>query len=134
MRSDSTGSDDPDRGAQVAESPDSDNLTPDQPVTLPPFLISPKPQLGKQGEVHMLTVYLRSTGDKTRDDLKMRRIHGIITSYPGDDRFALHLFEKGNGYLVEFPNHTVGLCDDMLSRLRDLAGNENIVIEKITFQ
>jgi len=101
---------------------------------LPPFLVSPKAPLGKEGDVHMLTVMLRSSGDKARDELRLRRIHGIVTSYPGDDRFALHMFESGRGYLIEFPNYAISICDDMLERLKFLVGEENINIEKITFQ
>jgi DNA polymerase-3 subunit alpha len=82
----------------------------------------------------MITIVLRSTGDKTRDVLRIRRIHGIITSYPGNDRFAFHIFERGRGYLLEFPNFTAGLCDDMLKRLTPLIGAENLRIDKITFQ
>jgi DNA polymerase-3 subunit alpha len=82
----------------------------------------------------MITVIFRSTGDKTRDVLRLRRIHGIITSYPGNDRFAFHVFERSRGYLLEFPNFTVGFCPELKSRLVNLIGIENIRIEKITFQ
>jgi len=40
-------------------------------------------------------VIFRTTGDKTRDVLRLHRIYGIITSYPGKDRFAFHVFERG---------------------------------------
>jgi DNA polymerase-3 subunit alpha len=82
----------------------------------------------------MLTVVLRSTGDKTRDVLRLRRIHGIITSYPGQDRFAIQIFERGRGYQVEFPNFTAGICAELLGRLNALAGLENVHLERITFQ
>ena len=82
----------------------------------------------------MLTVVLRSTGDKTRDVLRLRRIHGIIMSYPGNDRFAFHVFERGRGYLVEFPNFVAGICPEMLNRLNSLLGTENIRVEPILFQ
>jgi DNA polymerase-3 subunit alpha len=86
------------------------------------------------GTVRMLTIALRSTGDKTRDVLRLRRIHGMITSYPGNDRFAFHVFERGRGYLLEFPNFTAGLNPELLERLRSLVGAENLRLETITFQ
>jgi DNA polymerase-3 subunit alpha len=86
------------------------------------------------GTVRMLTILLRSTGDKTRDVLRLRRIHGMITSYPGNDRFAFHVFERGRGYLLEFPNFTAGLNPELLERLRSLVGAENLRLETITFQ
>jgi hypothetical protein len=103
------------------------------PVSLPPYLISPAPASRQDGEIHMITVVLRSTGDKTRDVLRLRRIHGIITSDPGEDRFGFHVFERGRGYLLEFPNFTAGLCPELLTRLSALVGSDNVHVESITF-
>jgi DNA polymerase-3 subunit alpha len=86
------------------------------------------------GTVRMLTIALRSTGDKTRDVLRLRRIHGMITTYPGNDRFAFHVFERGRGYLLEFPNFTFGLNPELFERLKGLLGAENLRLETITFQ
>jgi DNA polymerase III subunit alpha len=100
------------------------------------YIVSPTEthQPGEDQDVRMLTVVFRSTGDKTRDVLRLRRIHGIITSYPGNDRFGFHVFERGRGYLLEFPNFTAGICNEMLARIRPLVGVENIRIDVITFQ
>jgi hypothetical protein len=100
---------------------------------LPPFIISPHPAPAGEN-THMITVIMRATGDKPRDVLRLRRIHGIVTSYPGSDRFAVHIFERNRGYLMEFPNLTTGLNPDLLSRLNFLVGSENVRVEKITFQ
>lgn len=96
------------------------------------YLVSPVAS-GETEAVHMITVVLRTSGDRTRDVLRMRRIHGTAMSYPGNDRFAFHVFEKGRGYLVEFPNFTTGLCPDLLAKLKMLAGSENVRVEPITF-
>ncbi len=82
----------------------------------------------------MITVLLRATGDKTRDVLRMRRIYGIASAYPGDDRLAFQVFERGRGYLVEFPNFTTGICSDLIAKLQFLVGSENVRVEAITFQ
>jgi DNA polymerase-3 subunit alpha len=84
--------------------------------------------------LHMITVVLRSTGDKTRDALKVRRIHGLASSYPGNDRFALKVFERNRGYLVEFPNFTTQFCPELVTTLCLLVGQENVRVEPITFQ
>jgi len=102
------------------------------PIMLPPYLISPLPSAGEQ--VRMITVVLRSSGDKTRDVLRLRRIHGTVMSYPGNDRFAFHVFERSRGYLLEFPNFTTGVCQELLSRLQFLVGPDNVRVEPITFQ
>ena len=106
----------------------------DRSGSMPPYLVSPLSTAGGTDEIRMLTVVLRSTGDKTRDVLRIRRIHGIITSYPGDDRFAIHVFEKGRGYLMEFPNFTAGICQELLDRLTGLVGMDNVHVEKLKFQ
>ncbi len=100
---------------------------------LPPFLVSPLPAPAGE-DVQMITVVLRSTGDKTRDVLRLRRIHGTIMSYPGRDRFAFRVFERNRFYLLEFPNFTTGVSPELISRLGVLVGPENITIEPITFQ
>ncbi len=82
----------------------------------------------------MITVLLRATGDKTRDVLRMRRIYGIASAYPGDDRLAFQVFERGRGYLVEFPNFTTRWCPELISRLNFLIGSEYVRVEPITFQ
>ncbi|MCI0521112.1 MAG: DNA polymerase III subunit alpha [Chloroflexi bacterium] len=105
----------------------------EQPAPMLPYLVSPIAQ-PESGKVQMVTVVLRASEDRTRDFLRMRRIHGIVMSYPGNDRFAFHVFEKGRGYLVEFPNFTTGYCPELQARLAALVGAENVRIEPITFQ
>lgn len=98
-----------------------------------PYLVSPIASLDGD-KIHMITIVLRSTGDKARDVLRIRRIHGTIMSYPGNDRFAIHVYERERGYLLEFPNFKTGLCQELVSRLNLLVGSENVRVEPITFQ
>jgi DNA polymerase-3 subunit alpha len=114
---------DADAQRQVSESPEATR-----------YLVSPGTTQPSADQVYMVTVVLRSTGDKTRDVLRLRRIHGIVTSFPGNDRFAFHLFERGRGYLLEFPNFTAGICPEMLERVTNLVGQDNVKVESITFQ
>lgn len=106
----------------------------ERPMGIPPYLVSPLQSETDPDEVRMLTVVLRSSGDKARDVLRLRRIHGIILSYPGNDRFAVQVYERGRFFLLEFPNLACGVCQELLDRLTKLVGAENIRLEKITFQ
>ncbi len=106
----------------------------ERPMGIPPYLVSPVQSETDPGEVRMLTVILRSSNDKARDVLRLRRIHGIILSYPGNDRFAVQVYERGRFFLLEFPNLACGVCQELLDRLAKLVGAENIRLEKITFQ
>ena len=65
----------------------------------------------------MVTVVLRSMGDKERDILRMRRIYGMLISEPGDDRFAFYVIERNRGYRLEFPSDTTDFSDDLKARL-----------------
>lgn len=104
------------------------------PAPLSSFMLPPIPSADQSGEIKMLTLTLRSTGDKTRDVLRIRRVHGIITSYAGNDRFAFQVFERGRGYLLEFPNFTAGITPELIDRMVKLLGPENVRVERITFQ
>ena len=105
----------------------------DRPIVLPPYLVPPA-VAGSSEQVQMVTVVMRASGDKTRDVLRLRRIHGTVMSFPGNDRFAFHVFERNRGYLLEFPNFTTGICSDLIAKLQFLVGSENVRVEPITFQ
>lgn len=123
---------------QISSIEDSSSVNNEIPVVeilseLPRYLVSPLTVLDKKDDVYMITVVLRASGDKTHDMLRLRRIHGIITSFPGNDRFAFQVYEKERGFLLEFPNLTTNMCSDLISRLNSLVGPENVKTEKITF-
>lgn len=87
--------------------------------------------LGSLESPCLLTVVLKSTGDKKRDILRMRRVHGLLTSYPGEDRFAFEVYEASRRYRLEFPNSTTGLCPELLSQLQRLLGEQAVRIEPL---
>ncbi len=86
------------------------------------------------GQLHRITVILRPKLGKVRDNLVIRRVFGQLISNPGKDRFSLHIFESGGGYLLEFPNYTTQLTPELIADLRFLVGEENVRVEPITFQ
>ncbi len=85
-------------------------------------------------DIRMLTVIMRPALGRVRDSLLMRRIFGKLISYPGNDRFAFHIFEDGRGYLLDFPNYTTHIHPELIAEINELMGEENVRIEKITFQ
>jgi DNA polymerase-3 subunit alpha len=108
------------------------------PIIAPAYIVSPEPLRHQQTatsdqQPKMITVFLRASEDKSRDSRRVRNIHGILKSYPGNDRFSLYIFERGNGYLLEFPNDTTGLCQEMMNKLEKIVGADGIRIEPITF-
>jgi DNA polymerase-3 subunit alpha len=97
-----------------------------------PYIIAPTPRPDVD-QVRMLTVILRQSGDKVRDNIRMRHAYGILISYPGVDRFAFLVYERGHGFQIEFPNFTTGINPELLSRLNKLVGSENVHVETLKF-
>lgn len=119
--------------APVVEHPTSGTGEQPLPVSIPPETLS-TPTLDGQEEPRMLRVVLRSCGDHVRDILRIRRIHGMLISYPGRDQFSFYVIEGKRGYLLEFPNDTIGINEALKARLKELVGPENVRIEPITYQ
>ena len=55
--------------------------------------LSPEPWEYHGPEPSLVTIMLRSSGDRQRDTRRMRRIHALLASYPGNDRFAFKVYE-----------------------------------------
>jgi DNA polymerase-3 subunit alpha len=109
------------------------------PLPVPPaYILSPTPLVSRQADrddqPKMVTILLRSSGDKERDVRRLRCIHGALVSCPGKDRFAIHIFEGGRGYLLEFPNESTGAGPDLMSKLIKFTSEENIRIDPIPLQ
>jgi len=75
-----------------------------------------------------LVITLVSCGDKDRDVRRLRRIHGVLVSRPGKDRFAFRVFENDHCYVLDFPSDTTGLNDILVTKLAGLMGEKNIEI------
>jgi DNA polymerase-3 subunit alpha len=100
---------------------------------LPAYLVT-TPAATDSDKVKMITIILRSSHDKVRDNLRIRQIYGTLITYPGKDRFAFHVFERSHGYLIEFPNFTTRVCPELLSRLKSFIHSDEVRVEDITFQ
>jgi DNA polymerase-3 subunit alpha len=81
-----------------------------------------------------VTILFRSTGDRLRDARRLRRVHGLLTSYPGDDRFAFHVYEASRRYHLEFPSSTTGYCADLHTQLLSLLGEDSVQVETVRIQ
>jgi len=101
---------------------------------MPKLPTTPVPaRLEEEHLPQILTVILRPTGDSERDIRRISRLHGTFISYPGKDRFAFQIFEEGRAHLIEFPNDTTHLCTDLMTRLKDAVGEENLRVEPIQY-
>ncbi len=102
------------------------------------YLVPPLPPEGipseESGEIRMVKVILRSSGDRERDVQKIKRVHGMLRAAPGRDRFAFYVFEGNNRVLLEFPNDTTGITPHLLKELTETVGEGNVLVETIPIQ
>ena len=88
----------------------------------------------REPDARMITIILESTGDRRKDALRVKRVHGLLTSYPGKDHFAFLLFEASRRYHLEFPNFTTGYCPELHGQLVELLGEGGIRVEPLRVQ
>jgi hypothetical protein len=93
------------------------------------------PSAGLEGDentpTRLLTVILHSTSDKGHDVRRLKRIHGLLRSSPGKDKYAFMVFEGGRRFLLEFPNDTTGISPELIRKLIELAGEGNVSVEPL---
>ena len=108
------------------------------PVALNPlsYLVAPSsaPHISSGEPPRMVKVIMRAGGEKEREVRRLKRVLGVLRSCPGNDRFALLVFEKGAYFLVEFPNDTTGYSPELHRRLAELIGEESLQVESLTIQ
>lgn len=78
-----------------------------------------------------ISITIDSCGDKNKDVRRLRRLHDILVSRPGHDRFAFLVRENKYLYEIDFPNATTGLTEPLIQKLEGLMGDSNIDIIQI---
>ena len=70
-----------------------------------------------------LVVWLQRTGHDEQDARRLKRVHGLLVSYPGNDRF--HIMIEGDATVrkLEFPNLTTGYCQELVEDLVGVLGS-----------
>ncbi len=73
-----------------------------------------------------LMIYLKRSEDTDKDRRRLARLHGILVSYPGKDRFTIVIEDRKQAYKMEFPNHTTSDCEELRRDLESIVGIDNI--------
>jgi len=100
----------------------------------PPVIMAPLPPLFRmsdQNDVKLVTVTIKASGEKDRDMRRIRRVHGLLNSFPGRDRFCFLVFEHGYRHLLDFPNDSTNVNTELIGQLSELVGRDNIRVENI---
>jgi DNA polymerase-3 subunit alpha len=94
-------------------------------------ILEPDPLPHPEQQPRCITITIDTCGDKDQDIRRMRRIHNILISRPGRDRFAFRICESGRWFEITFPNMTTGLTDILIGKLEGLLGTQNINITQL---
>jgi DNA polymerase-3 subunit alpha len=70
----------------------------------------------------LILLHIRETGDRGRDTRRLRILYGLLTSYPGSDRFAFHISEAERTYRLEFPTNTTSWTAELERQVQHLVG------------
>jgi DNA polymerase III alpha subunit/intein/homing endonuclease len=73
-----------------------------------------------------LMIYMKRSDDPDTDRRRLKRLHGILTSYPGQDRFSIVVEDRRSSFKMEFPNHTTADCDELRRDLWAVVGEGNV--------
>jgi DNA polymerase-3 subunit alpha len=92
---------------------------------------SPRPAAPAAEAARRVVVTIASSGDRDRDRRRMRRIHGLLTSYPGADRFEFLVNEDQRGVHLRFPNETTGYCAALDNQLTELLGPGAVEVQPL---
>jgi DNA polymerase-3 subunit alpha len=85
-------------------------------LTLLPYNPEPAPS------ERWVMIYFQRSDDPEKDRRRLRRLHGILTGYPGQDRFTIVVEDKKQSFKMEFPNHTTAYCDNLVRDLLTVVG------------
>lgn len=79
-------------------------------------------------EERWLMIYFQRSEDAEKDRRRLRRLHGILTKYPGHDRFTIVIEAANQAFHMEFPNHTTAYCESLVNDLLSVVGETNIQV------
>jgi DNA polymerase-3 subunit alpha len=104
----------------------------EEPGSMFAFVPQANPQVlpeVREGNPRVLTVVLNTTGDRDRDIRRMRRVHGLLRSRPGNDRFSFLLMEGFHQYHIDFPNDMIGISTELMDSLLEMVGPDNVWVK-----
>jgi DNA polymerase-3 subunit alpha len=78
-----------------------------------------------------VTVTLRRTEEQSRDEERLRKVHDLLSSYGGHDRFVIRLTDGSNGgFELRFPNKATDYCPELRRELYALVGEDAVQVEQ----
>ncbi len=105
--------------------------TPPSPLPLGSVAQETLPSWWEGPEPCLITILLRSSGDRLRDARRMRQIHGLLASFPGSDHFAFNVVEASRRYHLEFPSYTTRYSPELHRGLLRIVGDQSVQVSPL---
>lgn len=100
-----------------------------------PTLYTPDFKLGEETSSPLqITILLRQTDDPERNKRRLKILYSTLISCKGWDKFSFQILERGKSHLIDFPHDTTRVGPELLTRLKNLMGEESWRIEEINFR
>ncbi len=88
-----------------------------------------KPFDRAQGKRRHLHITIPRTGEQHQDSERLAKVHSLLQSYKGDDRFSFYLLSNGKRVQLDFPNATTGYCPALEKALIALLGPGSVKVD-----
>ncbi len=111
----------PKRVPSPAREVEREHTMPQQSASAPPEARPP----------HLLTLVIHRSGDDEKDRKRLRRLHGYLTQYPGQDRFRFELVGGGKRAVLDFPNDPIAINDDVLDFAVRMLGEDGVFVHPL---
>jgi len=115
---------------------DSVNVTLD-PATVPGFKydIAPIVSLDQAGQgIRVITLVMRASDDRQRDIRKLKKLQGFLLSHPGSDHFIVEVIDSGQVTVLDFPNSSTHITNELMEQLEEMLGYGNIRVSPVVLQ
>jgi DNA polymerase-3 subunit alpha len=109
--------------------PQSQSIGPAPVAPIPAPVIPVERPGGQIDGPRLILLHIRETGDRGRDTRRLRILYGLLTSYPGSDRFAFHISEAQRTYRLEFPTNSTSWTAELERQVQHLVGAGCIEIQ-----
>jgi len=82
-----------------------------------------------QGKPRHLHITIPRTGEQHLDSERLAKVHSLLQSFEGNDRFSFYLISNGKQVQLDFPNATTGYCPALEEALTEILGPGAIRVE-----
>jgi hypothetical protein len=87
------------------------------------------PGPGDMGEAdYWLMVHFLRSDDADKDRRRLKRVHGLLTQYPGRDRFTIVMESGERGMKLEFPSQRTSYSSELMRELESVVGADNVQV------